>query len=536
LSRSLSRRWQLTLPLVALVALACTAAALAATAHRDASSTLVVDNSFTLKTSDPQRAFDPTGSIVDRGIFDTLFTYNKADLAHPVPLLVSSWKASNGAKTFTFNLKKNVHFANGAPLTSADVVFSLNRLINLKGNPAFLLAGIVIKPHGKYTVVMSSKTPAGQLPAILANPSTGVINSKLVKQHGGTASVGADKNDHAEQWLNSSSSVGAGSGPYTLSTYSSTSQVTLKRNTKYWGATKPAFDKVVVRNMVAATQLINVQRGVHEVAIDLASDQAQSLKSNSRVHVSLQPSTWVFWLFANNNPQVSAVTSNKQWQNAVRFGLDYKSILGVAGPGAYQTPGLIPSMFAGALPAKDAVKQNIPKAKTALQASGQASQSISLEYPSDLTINGVPFATLAQKVQSNLQGIGINVQLSGSPTGTWLTSYRSGKMAFGLSLWGPDYPDPADYLTFAPGDLVGLRAGWAKGGNAAIEKTAAAAAVATDPAKRTALFQQFQRQLNTSGPYFPLMQPTQVFVSTSDLKNAVYNSVYSIDVTKVAPK
>ena len=69
------------------------------------------------------------------------------------------------------------------------------------------------------------------------------------------------------------------------------------------------------------------------------------------------------------------------------------------------------------------------------------------------------------------------MQLSGSPTGTWLTSYRSGKMAFGLSLWGPDYPDPADYLTFAPGDLVGLRAGWAKGASAAIEKTAAAAAV-----------------------------------------------------------
>ena len=131
----------------------------------------------------------------------------------------------------------------------------------------------------------------------------------------------------------------------------------------------------------------------------------------------------------------------------------------------------------GALPQKDAVKQNVAKAKAALQASGQASQSVTLEYPSDLTINGVPFATLAQKVQSNLQAIGINVQLSGSPTGTWLTSYRSGKMAFGLSLWGPDYPDPADYLTFAPGELVGLRAGWAKGASAAIEKTAAAAAV-----------------------------------------------------------
>src|SRR5205823_947357 len=94
-----------------------------------------------------------------------------------------------------------------------------------------------------------------------------------------------------------------------------------------------------IRNMIAPTQLINIQRGTHEVAIDLTSDQAQSLKSNSKLQVSLQPSTWVFWLFANDNPSISAVTSNKQWQQAVRFGLDYSSILSVAGPGAYQTPG-----------------------------------------------------------------------------------------------------------------------------------------------------------------------------------------------------
>jgi peptide/nickel transport system substrate-binding protein len=519
-----------------LVALACAAAALAASARHDAGSTLVIDNSFTLKTSDPQRAYDPTGSIVDRAIYDTLFTYQKDDLAHPVPLLVSSWQATDGATRFVFNLKQNVHFANGDPLTSADVVFSLNRMINLKGNPAFLLDGVVVKPHGRYQVIMRSSTPDGKLPAILANPSTGILNSKLVKQHGGTASVGADKTDKAEQWLNSAASLGAGSGPYTLSSFSTTSQVTLKANAKYWGAKKAAFSTVVVRNMIAATQLINVGRGSHEVAIDLASDQAQTLKSNSRVKVSLQPSTWVFWLFANNDASVSGVTSNKQWQQAIRYGLDYKSILQVAGPGAYQTPGMIPSMFQGALPAKEAVKQNVPKAKQALQASGHGGDQVTLEYPSDLTINGVPFATLAQKVQSNLQGIGINVQLSGSPTGTWLTNYRSGKMAFGLSLWGPDYPDPADYLAFAPGELVGLRAGWGKGAAPAITKTEQAALTATDPKKRTALFQQFQRQLNVSGPYFPLMQPTQVFVSTSDLKNAVYNAVYSVDVTQLAPK
>jgi peptide/nickel transport system substrate-binding protein len=530
------RRWWLVSILAALAALAAATAALGATAHRNAGATLVVDNSFTLKTSDPQRSFDPTGSIVDRAIYDTLFTYRRGDLAHPIPLLVSSWKASNGAKLFSFNLQKNVRFANGNPLTSADVVFSLNRLINIKGNPAFLLDGITVSAKGKYTVVMKSATPAGQLPSILANPSTGIVNSKLVKANGGTDAADASTADKAEGWFNSSASVGSGSGPYTLQSFSTTSQVTLVPNKKYWGKTKPKFTGVVVRNMIAATQQINIQRGTHEVAIDLSSDQAQSLKSNSKLKVSLQPSTWVFWLFANDSPSISAVTSNKQWQTAVRYGLDYHSILSVAGPGAYQTPGIIPSMFLGALPAKEAIKQNVVKAKAALAASGQGSQSVTLEYPSDLTINGVPFATLAQKVQSNLQSIGINVQLSGAPTGTWLTKYRGGTMAFGLSLWGPDYPDPADYLTFAPGDLVGLRAGWASSADAATSKLAAQARVTTAPKKRQALYQQFQRGLNARGPYFPLMQPTQVFVATKDLVNAVYNATYSIDVTQVAPK
>ena len=50
--------------------------------------TLVVDRSFEIKTADPQRAFEPTRAIVNRGRYDTFFTYKGGDLAHPVPLLV----------------------------------------------------------------------------------------------------------------------------------------------------------------------------------------------------------------------------------------------------------------------------------------------------------------------------------------------------------------------------------------------------------------------------------------------------------------
>jgi peptide/nickel transport system substrate-binding protein len=220
----------------------------------------------------------------------------------------------------------------------------------------------------------------------------------------------------------------------------------------------------------------------------------------------------------------------------VRYALDYESIVSVAGPGAIQAPGIIPSMFLGALPQKDAIKQNLAKAKAALTASGVGNTQVTLEYPSDLTINGVPFTTLAQKVQANLQSAGFNISLSGSPTSNWLTKYRDGQMAFGLSLWGPDYPDPADYLAFTPGQLVGVRAGWPKGADPAVEKLAATAQVTTAPKARQALYQQIQRRLNESSPFFPLMQPTQVFVATTDLKNAVYNATYSVDVTAVSPK
>jgi peptide/nickel transport system substrate-binding protein len=238
----------------------------------------------------------------------------------------------------------------------------------------------------------------------------------------------------------------------------------------------------------------------------------------------------------NDNPSVSSATSNKQFQTAVRYGLNYRSIVSVAGPGAIQAAGIIPSMFLGSLPRREAIKQNLTRARAALRASGVGNRTITLEFPSDLTINGVPFASMAQRVQANLQAAGFHIDLAGAPVGTWLQKYRDGKMAFGLSLWGPDYPDPLDYLAFMPGDLVGTRAGWPAGSDAKIERLAARARVTTKATARQTVYRQIQRRLNAVGPFVPLLQPVQVFVSTRDLKGAVFNAVYQVDVTQVAPK
>jgi peptide/nickel transport system substrate-binding protein len=523
------------------LALVCVVAASGATsgaggaARAEAGPTLVIDRSFEIKTSDPQRAFEPTAAIVDRGVYDTLLTYRGGDVSHPIPLLAQSFKASNGGRTYTFVLKRNVRFADGTGLTASDVVFSFRRLINLKGNPSFLLGGITVSSKGKYTVVLRSKTPNTAIPSIVANTSLGVVNAKLVRRHGGTDAANADKADKAEKWFNSAASAGAGSGPYLLRQYSTTSQIILQPNSRYWGGVKPKWGSVVVRNMIAPTQLINIQRGKHEVAIDLSAQQGQSIKGNKRLKVVLAPSTWVFWLFSNNDKSISAVTPNKRFQNAVRYAINYQSVASVGGPGTIQAPGIIPNMFLGSLPQKDRIRQDVAKARSELAASGVGNQKITLEFPSDLTINGVPFATLAQRVQANLKTAGFDVDLAGAPVGTWLQKYRDGKMAFGLSLWGPDYPDPSDYLAFLPGQLVGTRVGWPAGSDPTIERLGARARVTTSDKARAALYQQIQRRLNQVGPYVPLIQPTQVFAATRDLRNAAFHPLYQIDVTQVAP-
>jgi peptide/nickel transport system substrate-binding protein len=519
---------------LALVALA--AASTASTGSAGGSTdTLVVDRSFEIRTADPQRAFEPTASVVDRGVYDTLLTFKGADVSKPVLMAARGYRASADAKTYIFDLRRDIKFADGTPMTAADVVFSFRRLINLKGNPSFLLAGVTPSARGKYTVILRSKTPNTALPSIVANTSLGIVNSKLAKKHGAVDGTNAAKADKAEKWFNSPASKGAGSGPYLLKQYSTTSQIVLEQNPSYWG-TKPAFERVVLRNMVSATQFINIQRGRYEVAIDLSAQQATSLKNNRRLSVKTQPSTWVFWLFANNDTSISAATANKRFQNAVRSALDYQSFVALAGAGAIQARGIIPSMFLGALPPSAAPKRDLNRARSELAASGVGGETFTLEYPSDLTINGVAFATLAQRVQANLQEIGVKVNLAGAPVGTWLDKYRQGKMAFGLSLWGPDYPDPADYLAFVPGELVGLRVGWPKGADATLERLANTARVTTSDKARAPLYRQIQNRLNASGPYFPLIQPTQVFASTVDMTGAVFNPLYSIDVRAPKPK
>jgi peptide/nickel transport system substrate-binding protein len=490
--------------------------------------TLVIDSSFDLKTVDPGREYELTGQMLTKGMYETLLTFANNDLTKPVGDLASSYTLSPDAKTLTLTLAQGRVFSDGTPITADDVVFSLQRLIGMKGNPSFLLDGVTVAKKDDSTVVLTSATPNAALPFILPNPALSVVNSKVVTANGGTT----DEKDAAEKFLNGAS---AGSGPYVLKSLDVASQAVLTRNPKYNGPDKPAYDTVVVRNVKAATQVLNVQKGDSQVALDLSGDQVKGLDTG-KVTVTSGPSAYTIFLLLNQGAAVSPATSNPQYVSAVKKAIDYGGLLGVAGTGAVQPAGIIPSLIAGTLPASDALKQDVAGAKSALAASGMAGQKPKLAYPSDLTLNGLSFQTLAEKLQSQLAAAGIAIDLAPAPVATELDNYRNGKEQMGLWYWGPDFPDPSNYLAFAPGGLIGKRANWPATAAPAINAVATQAGATADTAQRDALYQQFQQGLNASGPFIPLVQPPSNVVTATSVTGATYNPIWTVDVGTIGAK
>lgn len=527
------KAWQVLLAAAALLAVVVAATAAAGTSKAEATGTLVVDKSFDLKTADPQRQYEVTGGMIAHVLYDTLLEFRGSDVTTPKPSIASSYKVSKDARTYTFNLRKNVRFSDGTPLTAADVVFSFRRLVNLKGNPSFLLDGTTVSAKGKYTVILKSAKPNPALPAIVTNASLGIVNSKVVKRNGGTDAKNADKADKAEAFLNRTS---AGSGPYILKSFNTTSRVELVKNPRYAGRRTAKFNTVVIRNVLAPAQLLNVQRGTNEIALDLSPDQARSLERNSKVKVQKVAGPNIWFLFANANPKISEITANKRFQNAIRYQLNYNGIVRLAGAGSKRAAGVVPSMFLGSLQGSNAIKQNVARAKAELAASGIKNPEVELEFPSDFTSSGLSFGVIAQKIQADLKQVGIKVNLAGKPIATSLANYRAGTEQLGLWLWGPDYPDPNDYLVFLPGELVGLRAGWAAGSDPKLEALGKRAGATADPKVRGKLFQQIQVQLNQRGPFFPLFQPGQVVASSSNLTNVQFNATHQIDLSAIGSR
>ncbi len=488
------------------------------------SDSLVIDTAFSIETADPGHTYDPTGNMIAKALYETLVDFEGSDVSTPVPGL-ASWEQNDEATEFTFTLEGDRVFSDGSPVEAKDVVFSLQRIQGMEdAKPNFLLGSLTIEEVDDKTIRFTSETPLLQLPAILANPALGIVNADVVMENGGST----DGSDSAQGFLDGES---AGSGPFVLDTLDLSSQVVLTRNDEYNGDEESAYSRVVVRNVSeSATQLANLKGGDSMVAMDLNGDQVAGLGDD--ISVDSVPSGQTIFLLLNQG-EAGGDLANVKIAEAIRYALDYDALLELAGAGAVQATGVIPPGFEGAL--DSGVKQDLDKAKAALEEAGYTGQTLKLQFPNDYPVGGVEFTPLAERIQAQLEDAGIAVDLAPAPFATELDAYVNGTEGFGLWFWGPDYADSANFLPFAPGLKVGLRAGWAAEANPEIAGIAAGAAAATDAEQRTEAFTEFAEAMQAEGPFVPLIVPGRNISSASSVSGAVYNSVWEMDIAEIQP-
>ncbi len=89
--------------------------------------TLVFMSAGDIPTLDPGATYDVFSSGLVDQMYETLVTYRGTSIKDLEPLLATKWAISNGGKTYTFDLRRNVMFHSGAALTCADAEYTFER-------------------------------------------------------------------------------------------------------------------------------------------------------------------------------------------------------------------------------------------------------------------------------------------------------------------------------------------------------------------------------------------------------------------------
>jgi peptide/nickel transport system substrate-binding protein len=468
--------------------------------------TLVVNHSFDFYCCDPPQGL---GLAIPQ-LYETLVRSNPDGALEP--LLAQSFVASPDGLSVTFKLRHDVHFSDGTPMTSADVVFSLMRVKYLNGVASTSMTGLTASAPDQYTVVVTSEAPNLFITSQMSNAGNGILNSKVVQANGGNDSPDAAKADAATAFLNQKS---VGSGPYVLDSLEANVQIVLKSNPTYWGSSKPSYSKVVLRNEAASAQLLDVQQGQNVLAMDLSPQQAATV-DKSKVNVISRPSLHVLTLMLNASHAVSPATSNLQFRQAVRYAIDYKALVALGGLGTVQASGMLPIGIPGSLPPNQVTTRDVAKAKTLLAQSGVADPTFALTYASDVSVPGASTGDLAQLIQANLKDAGINMVLDPEANVTLRPKWFGGKLQAYLYPLGPEAFDASSASDTAANGHISKWMGWTTGLDPTSDALAAQMLGNTDPSKEAGLITPEQAATDEFAVFIPiLISPYELVASRS---------------------
>lgn len=444
---------------------------------------------------------------------------------------------SSDGQTYTFTLRQGITFADGTPITAADIAYTWKRMLSPKlASPAdgFFsdIVGAADYIAGKSSEIPGITTSGNSVTFKLDRP----IGSFLYRM---TMPFSCPVRSGTPMEAIEDGSI-LGTGPYTVKSYTPNQQLVLVRNPHYNAAVlgqRGMLDTITIQMNVDPAQAgLQIRAGQMATFMDrlAPADATQALGDQTlqgRVFSGTLPSTTYLWMNSTVSP-----FDNVKVRQAVNYAIDRQTVLRVwGGPsqGAVTDQVLPPTMPGWTQADLYPASGDVAKAKSLLQESG-----VSLPINTVLRVrNDAPgYLEIAQAIQEQLKAVGINAEIQSATdsVNVGIISATANKVPMGINSWTQDYPDPDDFFgTLLDGNRItptnnnNYASFNVPSVNSEIEAMDAVSG-ADRAAKWNAIDQEIVGQY---AAWAPLLNQAQVTLLAKGICGFVFHPVYGLDLT-----
>jgi peptide/nickel transport system substrate-binding protein len=489
----------------------CLAAAMTAA---QAQGTLRVRPFGDLKGIDPITNSDYMARNHGYMVYDTLFAMDEK--LQIKPQMLQSYAASADGLTYTFTLRDGLKFHDGAAVTSADVVASLQRWGQRDGLGQQLTSRIaeLVAVDAK-TTRLKLKEPWGLVLDALGKPSSNVpfIMPERIAKTPATQNI----------------TDPTGSGPFIMKKeeWVPGSKIVYVKNPAYVprgeepsglaGGKRALVDRVEWLYMPDAQTAANaVQAGELDIFEEVPADMLKNLGRNANLKLAAQDSLGVQAVFRMNSTQPPF--DNPKVRQAILAMVDQESFLRAAvdDPKLYK---VCASFYMCSSPYYSNAgwpKPDLNRAKQLLKDSGYKGEPVVVLHGNEGLTN-----VLSLVAEQMMRDIGLKVDAQSMDWGT-LTARRTSKNPPAQGGWSLFISAPTGADMMDPLGHLGLRSncekawfGWPC--DAEVEKLRDQFATVTDPAKRVEIAKAVQTRALETLPYVPLGQMSLVRAHSAKL-------------------
>ena len=357
-------------------------------------------------------------------LYNKLVTYDAG--LHVVGDLAESWDNPD-SRTYVFHLRHGVRFHDGAEMTSADVVYTISRILDPKtASPGRSYIDVIdtVSAPDKYTVRLGLKYPLASLLSGLASGNAAIVEQAAVQRAGDLQKTEA------------------GTGPFMLAEWVPDNYMRLARNPHYFKRGLPKVDEVVFRVIPEQASLL---AGLRSRSLDMAT-----ISDGSVVKQAMGVNTLAVQQAPSLNLRIfSFNTTRKPFtdsrvRDAIAFAIDRQAIINAAEFGMGVVSGPIPAPDrVWALPVANfpEYRPNPGRARQLLQEAGAAGASfnitVSPTYEGGLAV--------AQVIQSQLKAVGLSANIQNVEWGQYINQWVKRDFDTMVELRGGD-PDPDRFL------------------------------------------------------------------------------------------